>query len=160
MKRPACRFIEFRFSMKYPGTLLLLVTLVLTGCHKKDAPPPSAAAPPPEDNSAAANPAAPDGSIPPAPAPAAVVANPVKPLPPPPKYVTANADNTIRQRIDGEVDANMTGLLRAFIAQNGRMPQSFYEFTLKGMDSIPRPPEGKHWVIDAADVQVKAVPAK
>jgi hypothetical protein len=54
----------------------------------------------------------------------------------------------------------MTGLLRSFVQKNGRMPQNFYEFSLKGMDTIPRPPDGKRWVIDATDMQVKAVPAK
>ena len=85
---------------------------------------------------------------------------PAKPLPPPPKYVTANADNNIRQRVDGDVDAFMSGLLRSFVQKNSRMPQSFYEFSLKGMDTIPRPPEGKRWVIDASDLTVKAVPAQ
>jgi len=133
--------------------------MLVAGCHKKA--PPAATAENQQAETAPAAAATPGSEAgvqgqanPAAPAPA-----PITPLPPPPKYVSANADNTVRQRIDGEPDAMMTGLLRSFVQKNGRMPQNFYEFSLRGMDTIPRPPEGKRWVIDAADIQVKAVPA-
>jgi len=85
---------------------------------------------------------------------------PAKPLPPPPAYIATRADNYVRQGVAGEVDPTLTSLLRAFVQKNGRLPQSFAEFTSKALDNLPNPPQGKKWVIDAADVQVKAVPAK
>ena len=146
--------------MKAPFAVFAGCLLIAAGCHKKAPPAPAAeSAAPPESVAVTPNPAT-DGSGNPASAASVPAPTPVTPLPPPPKYVTANADNTVRQRIDGEPDATMTGLLRSFVQKNGRMPQNFYEFSLKGMDTIPRPPEGKHWVIDAADMQVKAVPSR
>lgn len=148
--------------MKYRPLIAFLFALVLvSGCHKKAAPAATEQQAGAQAASAEAITPATDASGSPAAAGTQPVpATPITPLPPPPKYVTASADNTVRQRIEGEPDAMMTGLLRSFVQKNGRMPQSFYEFSLKGMDSIPRPPEGKHWVIDAADMQVKAVPAR
>jgi hypothetical protein len=146
--------------MKPPFAVLAVCLVIAAGCHKKAAPGPGAESAAPESAFAPANPG-PDVSGTPAPTAAPAAApTPITPLPPPPKYLAANADNTIRQRIDGEPDAMMTGLLRSFVQKNGRMPQNFYEFSLKGMDTIPRPPEGKRWAIDATDMQVKAVPAK
>ena len=87
-------------------------------------------------------------------------AQPAKPLPTPPPYIATRADNYVRQGVVGEVDPALTSLLRAFAQKNGRLPQSFAEFTSKALDNVPNPPQGKKWVIDAADVQVKAVPAK
>ena len=144
--------------MKYFAAVAVLVFGFGLGCHKKEpAPVPAASEPAPAaaENSATPGPA----GVPYAPAPSAAP-TPVKPLPAPPKYVTANADNKIQERIQGDVDPALTGQLREFVNRNGRMPSSFYEFTLKGLDTIPRPPEGKRWVIDAADMQVKSVPAK
>jgi len=141
---------------------LLICLTLLAGCKKKSSPAPAAA----EQTQAEGAPAA---AVVPATDPSALGApantplpapTPITPLPPPPKHVLASADNTVRQRIEGEPDALMTGLLRSFVQKNGRMPQNFYEFSLRGMDTIPRPPDGKHWVIDAADMQVKAVPAR
>jgi hypothetical protein len=56
------------------------------------------------------------------------------------------------------VDGALTAQLRAYVSKKGHMPGSFFEFTAAGMDSVPRPPEGKKWVIDTGDVSVKAVP--
>jgi hypothetical protein len=81
-------------------------------------------------------------------------------LPPPPPKVAANADNYVRQNVNGTVDPNLTAQLRSFIQSNGRLPQSFTEFANRGLDSMPRPPEGTKWVIDAPNQQVKAVPMK
>ena len=81
-------------------------------------------------------------------------------LPPPPAKVAANAENYVRQNVNGTVDPNMTALLRDFVQKYGRMPQSFTEFANRGLDSMPSPPEGTKWVIDGPNQQVKAVPLK
>jgi hypothetical protein len=60
----------------------------------------------------------------------------------------------------GEVDASLTMELRNFVQAKGRLPQSFGEFVNVRLDSIPSPPEGKKWVIDTANLQVKAVQSK
>src|SRR5690349_2800374 len=116
--------------MKPPFAVFATCLIVAAGCHKKAPPAPAAEAATPESAAAPGNPA-PDGSGTPAPTAAAPAPTPITPLPPPPKYIAANADNTIRQHIDGEPDAMMTGLLRSFVQKNGRMPQNFYEFSLK-----------------------------
>ena len=74
--------------------------------------------------------------------------------------VAARADNYVRQNVDGQVDAFLTEQLQTFIQQKHRFPDSFAEFALMRLDSVPRPPEGKRWVIDSASLQVKAVPAR
>ena len=81
-------------------------------------------------------------------------------LPPAPANVAAHADNYVRQNVDGQVDASLTAQLRAFVQKQGRLPQSFTEFANRGLDSIPRPPEGTRWVIDAVNQQVKAAKIK
>ena len=140
--------------------LLLLMGTVCGGCHKKEA---TASAPSPvAENPAASTAPVVDAQTPP-PGPVDAPAHaptPIPQLPPPPRSVTANADNVIRQSVVGEVDAFLTTQLRTFVQKNGRMPQSFFELSLKTLDSMPRPPEGKHWVIDATDVSVKSVANK
>jgi hypothetical protein len=139
--------------MKNLALLICLSAFALLGCHKKEAaavPAPAA----PEAAAEAATAAAPQAQ---APRPAAP-AQPAKPLPPPPSYVSGNADNNVRQAVVGQVDASLTSALRAFVQKKGRMPQSFFEFAAGGLDSTPRAPEGKRWVIDASDMTVKAVP--
>jgi hypothetical protein len=81
-------------------------------------------------------------------------------LPPPPAVVAARADNYVRQNVEGQVDGFLTEQLRTFIQQKQRFPESFVEFAAARLDSVPRPPEGKRWVIDAATVQVKSVKAQ
>ena len=51
----------------------------------------------------------------------------------------------------------MTQQLRVFVQQKGRMPETFGEFSSARMDSVPRPPDGFRWAIDAATVEVKLV---
>src|SRR5262249_49364033 len=79
-------------------------------------------------------------------------------LPPPPPKVSANADNYVRQNVNGTVDPNLTALLRDFVQKNGRLPQSFTEFANRGFDSTPRPPKVTKWVIEAPIQKVKAAP--
>jgi hypothetical protein len=127
------------------AALLTLVSLALLGCHKKEA----------EVVNQSQNPA--DIGTP-------IGAKPgdksAQALPPPPPKVAANADNYVRENVNGTVDPNLTALLRAFVRNNGRLPQSFTEFANRGLDSMPHPPEGSKWVIDAPSQQVKAVPMK
>jgi len=110
--------------------LLLLPLWVFSGCGKKQTPPAQTA--PPQSGEA----------------PAAA---------PPPKYVAAMAQNAPAQNVAGEVNAFLTEQLRIFIREKGRLPASFTELARTRLDSVPRPPEGKKWVIDTATSEVKAV---
>ena len=75
---------------------------------------------------------------------------------PPPKYVAAVAQNAPAENVAGEVNAFLTGQLQIFIREKGRMPADFAELARARLDSVPRPPEGKKWVIDTTTKQVKA----
>jgi hypothetical protein len=110
----------------------LVVAGVLCACHKK----PSPAADTTTSSASLA-------SQPPVPTPA----------------VQARAENNVRQSAEGEVDPFLTSELKKFVAKNHRLPQTFSEFASSQLDSVPRPPAGKKWVIDAASVQVKAAPS-
>ena len=74
--------------------------------------------------------------------------------------MAARAENYLRQNVAGEVNASLSTELRNFVQLKHRMPDSFSEFASVRLDSIPRPPDGKKWVIDIDALQVKAVPAK
>jgi hypothetical protein len=125
--------------------LLTLVAFTLLGCHKKDAEVANQSQNP-SDLGTPVN-ATPGGKT-------------AESLPPAPPKVAANADNYVRQNVTGTVDPNLTAQLRAFVQRNGRLPQSFTEFANRGLDSMPHPPEGTKWVIDAPNQQVKSVPMK
>ena len=89
--------------------------------------------------------------------------NPVEtaqPLPPPPAPVAAVAENVPQQTIAGRVDPFLTQQLQIFVQQYRRMPDSFAELAMKRLDSIPGPPPGARWAIDASTMQVKAVPTR
>ena len=145
-------------SMKCLVLAASFVALLLLGCHKKEAAPPvSEQSPAPPEAAAPAPGTSPEQALQPAP-PHVVPPLPAKPLPPPPKAITANADNNLRQSVAGQTDPALTSALRAFVRKNGRLPQSFHEFSNNSFDSTPPAPEGKRWVIDAADLTVKAVP--
>jgi hypothetical protein len=77
---------------------------------------------------------------------------------PPPAFITANADNAVRENVGGQADPFLTAQLRQFIAKNNRLPTSFAEFAKKSLDSVPRPPAGMKWIIDSADGSVKSAP--
>src|SRR6266850_5830919 len=135
-------------------SLMCMAVLVFAGCHKKAVAPPSdqisatpeAPATTPEQASSA-----PQNT----PAP---VQTPAKALPPPPPSVAARAENNLRQNVPGDPDPFLSGELRNFVQLKKRLPDSFSEFASVRLDSIPRPPEGKKWVIDIANLQVKSVP--
>jgi len=117
---------------------LLSLAVFLAACHKKDA----AVSPTPSASDTG------------------VTGEPAKPLAPPPKSVTANAENNVRENVGGEVDQFLTSQLKIFIQNKGRLPVSFAEFASARLDSIPRPPAGTKWVIDAANQQVKSAAMK
>jgi PBP1b-binding outer membrane lipoprotein LpoB len=80
-----------------------------------------------------------------------------KPGEPPPQFVTAVAENQPAENVTGVVDVFLTQQLQAFIQQKQRLPEDFAELARTRLDSVPRPPEGKKWVIDKTTRQVKAV---
>ena len=82
---------------------------------------------------------------------------PPEPPQPPAREVLARAEDKAKQAVVGEVDAFLTAQLQAFIQQKNRMPASFSELARARLDSVPRPPAGKKWVIDADSIEVKAV---
>jgi hypothetical protein len=125
--------------MRHLAFVISLAACALLGCYKKAAAP---------------------GGTGPDPAPESTAVQPAKPLPPPPAFISARADNYVRQNVTGEVDAAMTRELRAFAQKKGRLPNSFAEFAKDGLDSIPSPPDGKKWVIDSSDLTVKAMASK
>jgi hypothetical protein len=125
--------------------LLALAAFSLFGCHKKQAEVPNQAQNPSDLGTPLTNIAG---------------GKAAEPLPPPPQKVAANADNYVRENVTGAVDPNLTVQLRSFVQKYGRLPQSFTEFANRGLDSMPRPPEGCKWVIDAPNQQVKSVPMK
>jgi hypothetical protein len=81
-------------------------------------------------------------------------------LPPPPAYIATAAENVPRQEVAGPPDPFLTQQLQIYVRQFGRMPRSFAEFAGARLDSVPRPPPGMKWVIDAARMEVKAVPSQ
>src|SRR6267154_1020010 len=123
--------------------LICLLICLGAGCHDKTRtnadPPPNATTTPAETPPAGQQITSP---------PAKPV--PAKPLPAPPPSVAARADNYLRENVAGIPDPFLTEQLRTFIEQKHRMPESFAEFATSRLDSIPRPPEGKKWVIDTA----------
>jgi type IV secretory pathway VirB10-like protein len=117
-------------------TLLAVAALALFACSKKPESPPGPAGQKPGEGAAGA------------------------PLPPPPKYVETTARNAPEQNVAGEVHPFLTQQLRIFVREKGRLPESFAELARARLDSVPRPPAGKKWVIDAASREVKAVSAQ
>ena len=113
-------------------TLLVVAVLVLSACGKKSGSASVIAKPKPGET--------PSGTA----------------LPPPPQYIAATARNAPEQNVVGEVNTFLTEQLRIFIREKGRLLENFTEFTRARLDSVPRPPEGRRWVIDAASREVKA----
>jgi hypothetical protein len=137
-------------------SILCFALIAFVGCHKKS---PAVESPPPP--SQAETPATSTEQ----PATTPYVSQPVasqssKPLPPPPPSVAARAENYVRENVQGDPDPFLSAELRNFVQLKHRMPDSFSEFVNVRLDSIPRPPDGKKWVIDVATLQVKAVSAK
>ncbi len=125
------------------AALLAIACILGNGCRKKAAPAASTS------ESAAATNALAEGEGGPV--------APPEPAQPPLHEVLARADDQSRQAVVGDVDLFLTAELQKFIQQKNRMPASFSEFVRARLDSVPRPPAGKRWVIDAASLEVKAV---
>jgi hypothetical protein len=75
----------------------------------------------------------------------------------PARAASTQAAQTIQQRLQGAIHAQLTVQLRMYIEKNGRLPDSFAEFINSAMDSAPPAPDGMKFVIDPADKTVKAV---
>jgi hypothetical protein len=131
--------------------------MALLGCGKHQAAQTSPPAPPADSvvavDSSAQNPAIPAG-VPGDPPPEVRAKTVSRPSP----QVQSRTDNVIRQTVVGIVEPTMTAQLQRFVAQKGRLPDNFAEFANTRLDTVPRPPEGMRWVIDAATAEVKAVP--
>jgi len=69
-----------------------------------------------------------------------------------------SAYNYVRQTAEGTVDQFLTEELNNFVRNRRRLPQTFGEFASTQLHTVPHPPAGKKWVIDAITVQVKAAP--
>jgi hypothetical protein len=123
--------------MKYPA-LLAIGAFLMWGCNRKAETP---APQPTSTGQTAAQPTA-------------------QPQQPPPNYVKATAENQPVANASGEVNAYLTEQLNIFIQQKKRLPESFTELAQARLDSVPRPPQGKKWVIDTSTRQVKAVLAQ
>ena len=119
---------------------LSLAAFVLAGCGKRQ----------PQAEGAAA----PTASVPRDPAAEVRAKTVSRPTP----EIQSRTANVIRESVVGVVEPSMTAQLQAFVAQKGRMPDNFAEFAHTRLDTVPRPPEGMTWVIDATAMQVKAVP--
>jgi hypothetical protein len=127
--------------MSYSKTILLVALIALVSCKKKEE----------ARNLPDAQPVV-DGATPP------VAADQVQPaVEPPPPNVAARAENSLQTQVDGTVDEFLTSQLQIFIKDKGRLPQSFTEFVRTRLDSIPPPPTGLKWAIDASSKEVKAV---
>lgn len=74
-------------------------------------------------------------------------------IPPP----SSNPAETLQQRLEGAVHPQMTEKLLQFEQTFGRMPETFYEFSGRMMDSVPAAPPGMRYDIDPVDKAVKLV---
>jgi hypothetical protein len=117
-------------------SILVLLALLPSGCSKKDAATLS-------QKAEAAAPLPPEEAL-------KIEAQFV----PPPKQASAA---TIEERLNGAVHPGLTAVLQAFVATHGRMPESIYELSNSGVDSIPALPLTMKFVIDPADKTVKVV---
>ena len=120
--------------------ILVLAATLLVGCGKQKAGGPAATQPPASSETTTASDAAAQAS-------AAAASQGARP----PKAETA------AQALDGPVHPFMTAQLRRFIAENGRLPKDFSEFSRAKMDSVPRLPPGLKFAIDAVTQEVKMV---
>jgi len=122
--------------MKIVSVLTLSLVVFATGCAKKDAATLS-------QKAEAAAPLPPEEAI-----------KIESQFVPPPNQASAA---TIEERLNGAVHPGLTVVLRAFIETHGRMPESIYELSNSGVDSMPPLPLTMKYVIDPADKTVKAV---
>jgi hypothetical protein len=74
-------------------------------------------------------------------------------IPPP----TAQPNAPMQERLVGAVHPHMTEKLLEFEQTFKRMPENFYEFSGRMMDSVPAAPPGMRYDIDPVDKAVKLV---
>lgn len=127
-------------------TCLLLA--VCAGCSKEE---PVAVAPDPAEATTGTESPAPVAATPQAPRVAAPGTPPAAAPQPQPQPVAGV------KPLEGRVDPQMTALLKRFVAQKGRMPQSILELAGATSDSFPLAPTGYLYAIDPATVDVKLV---
>lgn len=87
---------------------------------------------------------------------------PAAPLPtsgaPPAVAPKAKTQSVARVKpLEGQVDAHMTSLLKKFVSEKGRMPQSILELAGATADGFPQAPAGYLYAIDPTTTQVKLV---
>ena len=70
---------------------------------------------------------------------------------------TAPPSAPIQERLVGAVHPQMTEKLLEFERTYKRMPETFYEFSGRMMDSVPAAPPGMRYDIDPVDKAVKLV---
>lgn len=127
-------------------TFLLLA--VCAGCSKEE---PVAVAPDPAAAPAVAE------------SPAPVAAPPQSPRPAPASAPPAVAPKVQPQPVagvkplEGRVDPQMTAMLKRFMAQKGRLPESILELGGATSDGFPLAPTGYLYAIDPATSEVKLV---
>lgn len=122
--------------------------LAFAGCSKQE--PPAVETQPPEPPAVTGTPApsaAPQSPRPPVASPPPAAAAPKAP----PQPVAGVKPLT------GRVDAHMTALLKRFVAQKGRMPESILELAGATSDGFPLAPAGFLYAIDQATSEVKLV---
>jgi hypothetical protein len=75
------------------------------------------------------------------------------------QFVPATNSNaaTIQDRLEGAIHPELTARLHMFVDTYKRMPENFYEFSNRMMDSVPPVPPGMKYEIDPADKSVKVV---
>jgi len=127
--------------MKPIFTLGLLLA-VFAGCSKQEPP---AAMPAPVEAPAAESPA---------PAATPQAASPVSPPPAVAPQVQAKPG---LKPLEGQVDVRMTALLKKFVLEKRRMPESILELAGVTSDGFPLAPAGYLYAIDPATTQVKLV---
>src|SRR2546421_13057636 len=140
--------------MTHPRLSFILAALcacVLCGCSKKETP---SAQPTPEQAAQIEADYLPTRENSAQPTTAAASSPPAAPARP---VAAQQIDRPVQERLNGAVHAKLTVQLRMYIEKNGRMPETFSEFSNSAMDSVPLAPEGMKFAIDPTDRTVKAV---
>ena len=70
---------------------------------------------------------------------------------------TVQSATNLQERLEGAVHPGMTEKLLEFEKAFNRMPETFYEFSGRMMDSVPAAPPGMRYDIDPVDKAVKLV---
>jgi hypothetical protein len=127
--------------MKPIFTLGLLLA-VIAGCSKQEPP----AAPAPVEPPAAESPA-----------PAAAPTRSPSSVSPPPAVKPQAQPQPGLKPLEGQVDVRMTALLKKFVLEKRRIPESILELGGATSDGFPLAPAGYLYAIDPATTQVKLV---